>query len=277
MDGFLPLRPCVAWQFEGSHDLSASSYIRDPNTILSQEFGIASSMLEAQYIQARAATTAQSIATPEKEWDHVDIMNDYAYNHVWIFELELPIRWFLNIIMKCGSRGVMFNTPKKGNLREFLDVSFKRLDLSYSGNQKPNFIVIFERHSAKSWRVRHAGQWCPGHNCSSHVTHKSWYCVMWGVHRSAKRQVIEVFSSKWMLYDKSGLYETARTLDKMSKGREVRSTALASGRPVPGLTAAAREYAVGMSVCTVEFDDRIAEEEGLIWYDKRNEKLRPHK
>ena len=180
-----------------------------------------------------------------------------------MFPVERPIKQLLNTMMLVSDAGVIFKTPKKSH-QAFFSEKFARLKL---GSKPPEFYVLLQRIGREQWCMVHHGKWTEGLKAPSCIVADSVYFACWGIRRTSKRLVMQVYSHTWMVFDKYGGY---------ASGTPGQHWPQASGPPV-AVQSAAAAY-VGSSThgrphsAPRVFDDpeyKIQEEENLIWYAAR--------
>ena len=101
-DGILPLQQCVTMKDEVSHRIPHDRWVRDPSALLQAEYGIVSALIEREYVQADAAAQVK-----------IRALLGCESNCPWVFRLDNPIRWHLNLVMRTGRVGVLFRVPEK--------------------------------------------------------------------------------------------------------------------------------------------------------------------
>ena len=133
-DGLVPLQQCVQWPLEKCNTVPADSWVRDPNSLLNLEYGIVSALLEREYNQAQVAKNARLDGQAPK------------IHPPWYFQTEAPMKHFLNICMKAGGKGLMFDVPRKGHL-EYLSQTCGRLKIS----PDTCYVVVFVGRVRSLW------------------------------------------------------------------------------------------------------------------------------
>ena len=108
-DGIVPMQPCVEVRREKSSQVSASAFHRDPNALLSEEYGIVGKLLERELQQAKHAQNNPIRYEAEKRGTAKRRKHDGYLP--WFFKLQKPMYSFFGTIMHCGNLGVMFQTP----------------------------------------------------------------------------------------------------------------------------------------------------------------------